>query len=45
MQFAFSYFYFLMSEKKVFDVVDMFQKIDTDNSGLVVSSLIWVGFH
>ena len=33
MQFAFSYFYFLMSEKRVFDVEEMFLELDTDKSG------------
>lgn len=33
MQFAFSYFYFLMSEKKVFDEEEMFNELDTDMSG------------
>ena len=33
MQFAFSYFYFLMSEKKEFNIADMYQQLDTDSSG------------
>lgn len=33
MQFAFSYFYFLMSEKKVFDVEEIYSDLDTDNTG------------
>lgn len=35
MQFAFSYFYFLMSEKVTFDVEEMFAELDTDETGQV----------
>lgn len=33
MQFAFSYFYFLMSEKKVPSIEKIFARLDTDKSG------------
>jgi hypothetical protein len=33
MQFAFSYFYFLMSEKNKFDVDELFAELDTDQTG------------
>nr|CAD7569097.1 unnamed protein product [Timema californicum] len=33
MQFAFSYFYFLMSEKEKLDITDIFDTFDTDKSG------------
>ena len=33
MQYAFSYFYFLMGEKIQFDPHDIFKELDTDNSG------------
>ena len=33
MQFSFSYFYFLMSEKKTMDVADAFAELDSDQSG------------
>lgn len=33
MQFAFSYFYFLMSEKFKFDVDVVFAELDTDKTG------------
>ena len=35
MQYAFSYLYFLMSEKKQMDIEEVFAEIDTDQSGLV----------
>ena len=35
MQFSFSYFYFLMSEKKVMDISDAFSELDSDQSGWV----------
>ena len=33
MQFSFSYFYFLMSERKQMDLDDAFSELDTDQSG------------
>ena len=33
MQFAFSYFYFLMSEKEEMDIEQAFAELDTDNTG------------
>ena len=33
MQFAFSYVYFLMSEKKVMKLEEVFAELDTDKSG------------
>lgn len=33
MQFAFSYLYFLMSERKVIDVAETFAALDADKSG------------
>ena len=33
MQFSFSYFYFLMSEKRTMDVTDAFSELDSDQSG------------
>lgn len=33
MQFSFSYFYFLMSERKVMDLSDTFLELDSDQSG------------
>ncbi|CAI8026125.1 N-acetylglucosamine-1-phosphotransferase subunits alpha/beta, partial [Geodia barretti] len=35
MQFSFSYFYFLMSEKKVMDISDAFSELDSDQSGIL----------
>ena len=35
MQFSFSYFYFLMSEKKVMDITDTFSELDSDQTGWV----------
>ena len=35
MQFAFSYFYFLMSALRQLDVARVFQEIDTDRSGVL----------
>ena len=33
MQFSFSYFYFLMSERKTLDITDAFSELDSDQSG------------
>ena len=35
MQFAFSYFYYLMGEEIPFDAFDYFQLLDTDGSGVL----------
>ena len=35
MQFAFSYFYFLMSAQQQLNVSDVFDEIDTDHSGVL----------
>lgn len=35
MQFAFSYFYFLMSAQQQLNVTDVFDEIDTDHSGVL----------
>ena len=35
MQFSFSYFYFLMSEKRTMDVTEAFSELDADQSGYV----------
>ncbi|KAM8883731.1 N-acetylglucosamine-1-phosphotransferase subunits alpha/beta isoform 1-T1 [Synchiropus picturatus] len=35
MQFAFSYFYFLMSTQQLLNVSDVFEEIDTDHSGIL----------
>lgn len=35
MQFAFSYFYFLMSAQQKLNVTDVFDEIDTDHSGVL----------
>ncbi|XP_053720050.1 N-acetylglucosamine-1-phosphotransferase subunits alpha/beta isoform X2 [Synchiropus splendidus] len=35
MQFAFSYFYFLMSTQQLLNVSDVFEEIDTDRSGIL----------
>jgi len=35
MQFAFSYFYYLMSEEKALDFSEIFDAFDTDNSGIL----------
>ena len=33
MQFSFSYFYFLMSEKREMELAEAFRELDTDRSG------------
>lgn len=33
MQFSFSYFYYLMSEKRVMNLAEVFSELDTDKSG------------
>ena len=33
MQFSFSYFYFLMSEKRTMHIADAFTELDSDQSG------------
>lgn len=35
MQFAFSYFYFLMSAQQQLNVSDVFDEVDTDHSGVL----------
>lgn len=40
MQFAFSYFYFLTSEKRRIPVEEIFDKFDTDKSGYVIPFVI-----
>lgn len=35
MQFAFSYFYFLMSAQQQLNISDVFDEIDTDHSGIL----------
>lgn len=35
MQFAFSYFYFLMSAQQQLNVTEVFDEIDTDHSGVL----------
>ena len=36
MQYAFSYFYFLMSEMREVDIEDTYKKLDTDHTKLVL---------
>ncbi len=38
MQFAFSYFYFLMGEKREMDIEDAYKELDTDNTKLVCTA-------
>jgi hypothetical protein len=44
MQFAFSYFYFLISEKVLISPSEIFDKFDTDETGLVLNGEINIMF-
>lgn len=35
MQYAFAYYWFLMSQKKPFNVTEEFDKLDTDGDGML----------
>ena len=41
MQFAFSYYYYLLGQKKPLDIGRLFDEMDTDHSGLVCISMVF----